>query len=407
MKWLTADLADLTGRRGLPAALILVVAHVVGPLLAVPLWALGLLPVFNDMRWIPVAIVSIYCAVIYFGLFWRFGFWGAAASMGIGGGEKYMETFSPRTGLALGWLRFFMQLIAAGLIILPLIMTWTNTRWWHLTGTEKLDALPEQAAAIPVPDEWQLDRTRASQTGFPEVAFSTQFDGSEPQGFVEQTFEVPGTYTLDDLEQWLQDPVWDSFPDKGGPFGDLTLEECNSQSTRCTARFVPRSGGEPEYFVAADLDRLVSSYSGAELEVRLEYHKYEAPDWEVSQETVDRAHAIPVPSEWFRYDSGAATSGVGEEFAQSYRVPASFDREDLEAWLRGSAWTDPASGSPFGKIRVDDCREVGVDDNYLCTAIVVGTENTLENSSYDGPIESLSASLDSDHTVRVELERNG
>ncbi len=63
------------------------------------------------------------------------------------------------------------------------------------------------------------------------------------------------------------------------------------------------------------------------------------------------------------------------------------------------------------------CREVGPEEsdrNYLCSAIVVGTERSpLDSSddssdeSSDGPIESLSVSLTPDRTVRVSLERNG
>lgn len=78
-------------------------------------------------------------------------------------------------------------------------------------------------------------------------------------------------------------------------------------------------------------------------------------------------------------------------------------------WLAGPQWTSPSDGAPFGEIEGEGpCRGFGAgetDRDYLCSAIVVGTQRSGEANS--GPIESLSVSLSPDGRVRVNLERNG
>lgn len=403
MKWLTADLAELTGGHGGRAALILIAAHVVLPLFTFALWALGLLPVFDDLRWIPIVVVSLYAAVMFVGLFVRFGAWGTARSFFRDVGEEYMETFSPRVGFGLGWLRWFMQIVAAFIILFPLVMTWANTRWWELAGTEELDALPARAAAIPIPDDWELQRTSASETGIPEFMFQTTSTSSAPEGNVERVYDVPTRYTADDLKKWLSSSKWEKKPD-GNAFGEIQLEKCTSQPDRCDARL--KTGHQPEYFIHATAYKNTSADYPSSVKVRLTYEKYEPPDWDVSEATIERAREIPIPSDWIRYKVKAQTTRGDESFSRYYRVPESFTRDDLESWFKGSMWTDSDSGKPFGELDVNSCREIGEDDGYLCTAYVAGTDRTA-NNSYTGPVEVVKASLDSNHTIRITLERNG
>src|SRR5690625_2283902 len=80
-------------------------------------------------------------------------------------------------------------------------------------------------------------------------------------------------------------------------------------------------------------------------------------------------------------------------------------REDLEAWMNGPQWAAPASGAPFGKIEVDYCKERR-SAAYACSAMVVGTQRVPGQQS-SGPIESVSATLNAEGTVRVHWERNG
>ena len=128
MKWLSIDLARISGGSALRAAAILVVAHLIPGLVVWGLWFAGLLPIFHDVRWIPVSIgvtFSVLCAVW---MFYAFGFWGTVRTHGQGHGESYTQTFSRGVGIALGWLRWFMQIVMVALMLLPVAVLWMNVR---------------------------------------------------------------------------------------------------------------------------------------------------------------------------------------------------------------------------------------------------------------------------------------
>ncbi len=408
MKWLSIDLAKLSGGNGWRAAGILVVAHLIPGPVVLGLWFLGLLPIFDDLRWIPVSIGVTFSVLCALWMFLAFGFWGTVRTYGRGHGESYTQTFSPGVGFALGWLRWFMQIVMVGLMLIPVGMLWVNVRWWHLTGTEELDALPDRAATIPVMQEWERTDLEASETGLVAWMDSTM-EGPEPEGFVEQRFTVPDSFDFQDLKAWLESPEW-AEPADGAAFGAIRIEECSPDSTHpsCRAHLVPPTGEHPEYFVRATFYEPASRHGEPTLKVRLNYQQYVPPEYDVSQETVDRAEQIPVPQDWLRIDAKGAETSSGETFSQYYSVPESFDRKALEAWVNGSQWTEPTSGEPFGAIEVDSCREVGQTEptSYLCSAMVAGTERVPTEPS-TGPVESLAISLDANHTVRVKLERNG
>lgn len=404
MNWLTDDLATLSGGSGRRAAAILVTVHLLAGAVAVGLWAIGLLRIFDDVRWIPTTIVAVYAIVASLGLLLRFGFWGIAATAGRSGGEDLERTFSPGAGFALGWLRWLLQLVAVAILTYAGVMTYANVRPWHLFGAEELDELSELAASMPVPDDWTLVDTEATDTGFP--AFMDGPEGTEPTGHVEQTFEVPASYSFDDLKAWLASPEWAEAP-RGASFGAIQVEHCVSERTRCDARRVPPPGEQPVHFLRATLDEPSFDGDVAEVEVRLDLRPYVDPDWEVSDETVERAMAIPIPSDWVRYSILEEETNSGDSFAQFFGVPETFTADDLEAWLHGPSWTDPETGEAFGAIEVEPCREVGVDGHHLCSAIVAGTRRSPGDGAVAGPVESLSVSLMTDNRVRVSLERNG
>lgn len=408
MKWLTQDLATLSGGRGGRAVLILLVTHLLAALGALLLWVFGLHPFFDDHHWIAATIAVVYAVVAVLGLLLRFGVWGTGAQSGRDYGENYEVTFSPRTGFALGWFRWFVQLVCVMAVTLVTIMTVMDVRWWHFTGTEELDALSGRAASMPVPDSWTLDETEASQTGFPEFMEMSGSDGPHPQGFVEQTFVVPAAYTFTDLKTWLDSPDW-AGSDEDGAFGAIQREQCVEQSTWCDVRRVPPSGQQPEYFIRADFTEPASAGNAPEVELRMTYRQYEEPDWGVFRETVDRARSVPVPSDWSRFDASADETQNGEDFTQRYTVPEDFTREDLEAWVTGPAWSDPATGEAFGELELDSppCRTIGPDDeDYMCSAIVDGTQRTGDGW-FEDPVEVVSFSLQENHTVRVRFSRNG
>lgn len=407
MKLPTVSLAALSGGSPLRAATVLVVSHLIPGVVACGLWAFGLLPIFDDLRWIPVSIAVAFGVGSTLWMLLSFGFWGSARTMGRGHGEEYEETFSPGAGFALGWLRWFLQVVMVAVVLLPVLMTWMNVRWWQLAGNDELDALPDRAAAIPAGQDWELTAVDASETGL--LAFmSSTVSGPEPEGYVEQTFAVPDTFVFPDVREWLEGPDWAQPVDGSPAFGEIRVESCRTESARCDARLVPSEGAEPEYFIRAQLRDVATLGGGPELEVRLTYRASAEPDYDVSPETVERAESIPVPADWIRIDVLDSTTVNGETISQWFGVPTSFDRADLESWLHDSVWTEPASGEPFGQLDVDSCRETGTAGatRYLCSAMVAGTERA-PGVEAAGPIESLTVSLASDHTVRVSLARNG
>lgn len=381
--------------------------HIVPSFLFWGLWGFGLLPIFDNVHWVPATIAVVFASVITVGMFLCFGFWGTPASGGQSGGEDYESTFTPMTGFGLGWLRWLMQLVMVFLIVVPTLLTVGHVRPWYLTGTDELDALPTRAATIPIPTDWEIQSTKATETGFPEFLDMTPEDGAAPEGYVESRYDVPAGYTFADLKAWMDSTQWDD-PARGDAFGAIRRETCDSEGSRCDARLVPAPGEESEYFVTAVLTKPSSARSDAQVRVRLRYQEYAEPDYDVSDETVDRAQTIPTPSDWTRYSVLDSETNNGESFTQFFSVPDTYTQQDLKAWLTSDVWTAPAEGSPFGAIRLTSaCRLTGAKETtYLCSAIVTSTEKSPSGEA-SGPVESLRASLDDDHTVQIGFSRNG
>lgn len=88
-------------------------------MLVTGIWLLGLWSIFDDLRLIPQVVSVVVAVVCVLGLFVRFGFWGTARTFGVGYGENLSETFSSRVGFALGWLRWFVQIVAVFLVLIP------------------------------------------------------------------------------------------------------------------------------------------------------------------------------------------------------------------------------------------------------------------------------------------------
>src|SRR5699024_3044815 len=200
----------------------------------------GLLPIFYDVRWTPATLAVAFLLVSLVLTFGAFGMWGTPMTGGRDYGEAYEESFSPRVGMGLGWLRWFLQIVLVFAMFIPTAMTVLNIRWWHLAGTDELDALPERAATIPVMADWQRTSTEASETGITECMKTTE-EGPEPSGFVEQRFEVADSFTFEDLKEWLEGPEW-TTPATGEAFGQIEVDQCTADSARCDARAVPPEG---------------------------------------------------------------------------------------------------------------------------------------------------------------------
>lgn len=397
------NLAKLSRGSGLRAAGILLIAHLVPGLGSWAIWLLGLLPIFDGLHWIPATLAFAYLLVAAVVIFRAFGIWGTVMTGARSYGEDYEQTFSPRVGIGLGWLRWFLQIVLVFVMFIPTAMTAVNIRWWHLAGTEELDALPARAATIPVMTDWERTSIEASETGIPEFTKTTE-EGPEPSGFVEQRYAVADSFTFEDLKSWLEGPEW-TAPPTGEAFGAIEIDVCRPESEWCDARVVPPKGKHAEYFIRAQFRESTSEHRAPEVVVRLRYHKYVPPAWDVSDETVERAEEIPVPEDWREIRASAVQTQNGETFDRHYRVPESFGPKELEAWMKGEDWTSSASGEPFGEIEIDYCKETDSGD-YACSAMVADTKRVLGRPS-SGPIESLSVTLNTDHTVRVHLERNG
>lgn len=394
--WTTLTKPGLLGRlshgRGGRAAFVLIGVFLAPVVVCGAIWLLGLIPIFEHARWIPITLCSIVMAVTILPLFLLFGFWGTGANSGQDGGDQFGD-FRPLVAFGLGWLRWLMQLVLVGGCMLALFGVCTDVRPWRFFSTPEIEALPARAASMPVGAGWT---PRSADTG-------DDGENPYPNGYYERSFDVPAGYTFARMRRWMSGPQW------ANGFGALQVPHCDSDTHHCAAQVKPPPGARPQYTVDAQFDP--ASYEGdvPEVDLRLTYAQYvpsEAPDADVSQETRDRAALIPIPAGWSRYDLDAETTDNGENYTQYYDVPESFTRTDLNAWLTGPAWTHPATGKAFGEITMDDpCRKIA--DHYLCSMIVTATERT-DPADDDQPVESLLVSFEpGDHQVTVAFERNG
>src|SRR5690625_4310942 len=146
MRMLRFKLVAMSLGSGLGGASSLIVALLVLACVAWGFWFFGLLPIFDHLHWIPATLSVAFVLVSLVLTFGAFGMWGTPKTGGRDYGEDYEETFSPRVGMALGWLRWFLQIVLVFLMFVPTAMTVLNIRWWHLAGTEELDAPPELRA---------------------------------------------------------------------------------------------------------------------------------------------------------------------------------------------------------------------------------------------------------------------
>ena len=390
--WVTISRPGLLGRlsqgRGGRAVLVLIGAFLAPVLLCGLVWLLGLVPVFAYARWIPIGLVVIVGLVSIAVLFAAFGVWGVGANSGQDAGDQFTGDFRPLVAFGLGWLRWFMQIVMIGGIVLAFVAVWTDLRWWRLASTPEIDALPARAATMPVPAAWTPAGT----------ATGDDPDNPYPNGYVERRYDVPAGYTYARMKKWMSGPGW------ADGLGALQAQRCDSAATHCTAELTPAPGDLPQYTVHAWFTRALSGGDTPGIRLRLTYAEYDpakAAEVDVSRETLRRAALIPVPAGWNRFDVSGEPSGSGENHVQTFAVPESYTGADLKAWLTGPAWTHPARGEAFGAVEMSyPCKRL--DDHYLCSMIVPATENSA------GPVESLLVSYaPGDHTVRVDFERNG
>jgi len=394
--WGTVSRPGLLGRlsqgRGGRAVLVLIGVFLVPVVLCGLIWLLGLVPIFDSVRWIPIGLVIIVGLVSITVLFAAFGVWGVGASSGRDTGDQFTGDFRPLVAFGLGWLRWFMQIVMIGGIMLAFMAVWTDLRWWRLVSTPEIDALPARAATMPVPADWSPAGT----------ATGDDPDNPYPNGYYERRYDVPASYTFARMRDWMSGPGWANDPG-GAAFGALQAQHCVSVAAHCTAELTPAPGELPRYTVHAWFSRARSEAGTPQVRLRLTYAEYDpakAAEVDVSRETLERAALIPVPAGWNRINVSGEPSENGENYVQTFAVPRSYTGRDLKAWLTGPAWTHPATGKAFGAVTMSyPCKKL--DDHYLCSM-------TVAEPGSGGPVESLLVSYTpGDHTVRIDFERNG
>lgn len=315
-------------------------------MVAVLLWLLFSLTVFDAARWLPRAVMTVLMITGSLGLVMIFGFWGTPRTAGRGGGEDYESTFSPGVGIALGVLRWLLQIVAIAGLLSSLIFVWGDAKPWHLFGTEGSIELRERVEAMPVPDGWEL----------------TRHDREIPQSELQRErrwleFDVPDGYEFEDLRSWITGPGWDSG---GQAFGAIRLEYCDPEDQSCRAQAVPDEG-EPRFFIYT---RLQDRYWGTDVQVQVSYQEPADLAGEVGEDPVARFAEIPVPEEWVGFN--ASTGGGNQlEIAMRYGVPEGFGAGDLEAWL-----DDAETWAGFGELTREPCEEDD-DGTWMCGDIKV------------------------------------
>lgn len=348
MKKSQGVLERLSCGHGGRAALILVATHLGVVLVAVLLWLLFSLPVFDGGRWLPWAVMTVLLVVGSFGVVVVLGFWGTPKTAGRDGGEDYERTFSPRAGLALGWLRWLLQIVTIAGLVFPLIFVWGDAKPWHVFVTEASGELRERVEAMPVPDDWELTSHER------EIPQSEQ--RREQHRLI---FDVPDGYEFEDLRSWITGPEWVEGQD-GEAFGKIELQYCDPADQSCRAQAVPEED-EPRFFVDT---RLHDRYSGTSVEVQVTYQEPADIAAEVGEDALARFAQIPIPQDWVGFNP--STGGGNQlDISMRYGVPEDFEASDLKAWLG-----DTEAWAGFGELAREPCAE-GDDGTWLCGDIKV------------------------------------
>lgn len=376
------------------AVTLLLVTHLGAVAIAWGAWALFLLPAFYDARALPSIASWVFAASASVWLMLRFGFWGTVATRGVGHGDDLLTTFTPGKGIAVGLLRWALQLVMISGVFAAAVCITMDMRWWHVMGSAEIDALPARVAAVPIPADWELVDTEVGDDG----------GNHHPNMRHWLTYEVPASTTFDELRAWLADPAWTDNPD-GRAFGAIRIVSCDTGQQECRAQLVPPPGEPVEYFVRVERDDPPDEGASAEVEVQVTYRQYVEPDWEVDADVVARGRAIPVPADWVPDDEDSSDSDAGQYFTRHFGVPVTFTPADLQAWITGPSFTDPASGRAFGAITLDECRSYDTG-SFGCDASV---DDAWSSDEYgvERAGDWVEATLDTTrHVVRLSFRRS-
>jgi hypothetical protein len=257
--------ARLARGRGGRAAWLMVVAVLVPTALVLVLhlaiWRIGWSESFTETRWVPGGLAFLVLTVGIAVTWYRTTTWIVVAA----GEDELVEVaehlrLSDGAAAAVFLLRRVLLGAALVLLFFTSVVVWVDLRWWVVVGSPEVDALPDRAARMPVPDDWVLQETSVDE----RVA------GGPPRGGVTQTFELPAGASFADLEELFASSAW------ARSFGALQDVECDAELGTCDAEAVPPPGEEVTSYLDARIDELDPG-GPPQVEIELTYRDPAAP----------------------------------------------------------------------------------------------------------------------------------
>lgn len=214
---------------------VLIGAHLLPLAVVVLVWYIGLSPMFNGIHWIPAVVATVVAVGMPLPLMYAFGFWGVGVNSGRDGGDQFEGDFSPGVAFGLGWLRWLLQLITIGGMILAAIFIWMDFRPWYLLSSPEIDAMPQDIATMPIPDGWERVGEPSDDWKKDHLAYT------KPHAQLEETFYAPVTY--EQMKAWASDTAtWDQ-----STFGPIENVDCDVSLQWCDAERAVAHGQPREY----------------------------------------------------------------------------------------------------------------------------------------------------------------
>ncbi|MFE6508849.1 hypothetical protein ACFVDI_17355 [Nocardioides sp. NPDC057767] len=229
----------LLGRlsRGNPksAPWVLSGVHLLPVAIVVLIWWIGLSPAFDSIHWVPAILATVVAVAVPLPMMYAFGFWGVGAASGQDGGDQFDGDFTPLVAFALGWLRWVLQIVMIGGVMIGTVFIWLDFRPWHFLSSPEIDAMPNKIAAIPIPDDWE----ESSQPSEDWKKDHTSY--TKPHAQLRAYFYAPVTYK--EMTEWVNHTsAWEQ-----SKFGAIDHIECDSSLEWCHAERVPAPGEPREY----------------------------------------------------------------------------------------------------------------------------------------------------------------
>lgn len=223
--------------RGNPklAPWVLIGVHLLPVAIVVLIWWIGLSPVFDNIHWIPGILATIIAVAVPLPMMYAFGFWGVGAASGQDGGDQFDGDFTPLVAFGLGWLRWLLQLVMIGGVMVGTILIWLDFRPWYVLTSPEIDAMPSEVAAMPIPPDWE-------EVGEPSDDWKTDhMSYTKPHAQFRAYFYAPVSY--EEMVKWVNDTTaWEN-----SRFGAIDRIDCDASLEWCDAERVPAPGEPREY----------------------------------------------------------------------------------------------------------------------------------------------------------------